>query len=622
MSVLDFLFGPPLRSDEDRDERVGPAAGVPIFGLDALSSAAYGPEAALTLLIPLGAAGIAYIFPISISVVILMAIVYFSYRQTIAAYPNGGGSYTVASENLGAGAGLLAAAALMIDYILTAAVGISSGVGALISAIPSLQPHTLELCLSILLLLTVVNLRGVREAGGVFMLPTYLFIVCLLGLIAYGIWSVIASGGHPHSVIAPPAMPAAAAGLSAWLILKAFGSGCTAMTGVEAVSNGVKAFRDPIAKSAQFTLTIIIAILAVLLLGIAFLVRAYHVGATEPGSSGYQSILSLLLAAITGRGWFYWVSISSIVVVLALSANTAFADFPRLCRVISENGYLPYSFSIRGRRLVYSQGVYMLAILAALLLVMFGGVTDRLIPLYAVGAFLAFTLSQTGMVSHWRKSSDPRAKRYMVVNGIGAIATGLTVTVVLVAKFVEGAWITVLLIPTLIALLAAVKRHFGSVASAVTETAPLSTVSIRSPLVIVPIDRWNKISARGLRFAISLSKEIKAVHISSGEGQDDLANSWPRLVEQPARTAGLPVPELVCLSSPFRYILTPIVDYVLDLSAKIPDREIVVIVPELVEHQWYHYLLHNQRAQGLKALLLLKGNQRITTVTIPWYLKE
>lgn len=622
MPVLDFLFGPPLRSDADRDERVGPATGIPIFGLDALSSAAYGPEAALTLLIPLGAAGVAYILPISVSIVILLAIVYFSYRQTIEAYPNGGGSYTVASENLGDGAGLLAASALMIDYVLTAAVGISSGVGALISAVPRLQPHTLELCLGILVLLTVVNLRGVREAGGVFMLPTYLFIVCLLGLIAFGMWKVIAAGGQPHSIVEPPAIHAATASLSAWLILKAFASGCTAMTGVEAVSNGVKAFREPVAKSAQLTLTIIIAILAVMLLGIAWLVRAYHVGATDPGSSGYQSVLSLLLAAVAGRGWFYWISISSIIIVLALSANTAFADFPRLCRVISENGYLPYTFSLRGRRLVHTQGIYALAILGAILLIIFGGVTDRLIPLYAVGAFLAFTLSQTGMVSHWRKSDDPRAKRYMMVNGIGAIATGLTVAVVLVAKFVAGAWITVILIPTLIAVMLAIKRHFKSVVREITETAPLSTDSICEPLVVLPIDRWNKISTKGLRFCIGLSKEIRAVHVLFDESQDELAASWPRLVEEPARAAGIPVPELVCLKSPFRYVITPIVDYVLDLSAKNPDRDIAVIVPELIEHNWYNFALHNQRAQGLKALLTLKGNQRITTITIPWYLKD
>ena len=452
------------------------------------------------------------------------------------------------------------------------------------------------------------------------MLPTYLFIVCLLGLIAVGVWKVIATGGQPLPMIAPPAMPAAAMGLSAWLILKAFASGCTAMTGVEAVSNGVKAFREPVAKSAQITLTIIIGILAALLLGIAFLVRAYHIGATEPGSSGYQSVLSMLLAAVTGRGWFYWTSISSITFVLALSANTAFADFPRLCRIIAQNGYLPWSFSLLGRRLVYSQGVYVLTLLAAILLTMFRGVTDRLIPLYAVGAFLAFTLSQSGMVAHWRKSADPRAKHYMVVNGIGAIATGLTVAVVLVAKFLAGAWITVLLIPSLIALMVAIKRHFQSVAKEVDESEPLSTASICEPLIVVPIDTWNKIGAKGLRFALSMSKEIRAVHVLFEEEKDELRESWPRLVEEPARAAGLPAPELVSLRSPFRYVITPIVDYILDLSAKNPDREITVIVPELVEHRWYHYPLHNQRAEGIRALLLLKGNQRINTVNIPWYL--
>ena len=622
MSVMDFLFGPPLRSDADRDERVGPAKGVPIFGLDALSSAAYGPEAALTLLIPLGAAGIAYIFPISVTIVILLLIVYLSYRQTIEAYPNGGGSYTVATENLGDGAGLLAAAALMIDYVLTAAVGISSGVGALISAVPSLQPHTLELCLGILLVLTVVNLRGVREAGGVFMLPTYLFVATLLGLIAVGTWNVIATGGHPHAVVAPPAMPAAVAGFSIWLILKAFASGCTAMTGVEAVSNGVRAFRDPVVKSAQFTLTLIIAILAVLLGGIAFLVRAYQIGATDPGSTGYQSILSMLISAISGRGWFYWLTISSIILVLALSANTAFADFPRLCRVIAQNGYLPYMFSIRGRRLVFSEGIYVLAILAAILLTVFGGVTDRLIPLYAVGAFLAFTLSQAGMVAHWNKSTHPRARRFLLVNAIGAIATGIAVAVVLVAKFVDGAWITVLLIPALIAVMVAVKRHLQSVANEVIETAPLSTASITEPLVVIPIDRWNKTTVKGLRFALSVSKEIKAVHVLFDDKPDDLAESWSRLVEQPALAGGLPVPELVKLSSPFRYVVIPIVNYVMDLSAKNTDREIVVIIPELVEHKWYHNLLHNQRAEGLKALLFLHRNERVTTMKIPWYLKD
>lgn len=622
MSILDILFGPPLKSDEDREQRVGAAKGIPIFGLDALSSAAYGPEAALTLLIPLGAAGIAYIFPISISIVILLAIVFVSYRQTIQAYPNGGGSYTVASENLGAGAGLLAAAALMIDYILTAAVGISSGVGALVSAVPSLQPHTLVLCLSILVTLTIVNLRGVREAGGVFMLPTYVFIVSLLALIAIGIAKTIASGGRPHPVVAPPAMPAAAVGFSFWLILKAFSSGCTAMTGVEAVSNGVRAFREPVTKTAQFTLTVIIAVLSVMLLGIAYLVRAYQIGATEPGSSNYQSVLSILLLAVAGKGWFYWISISSILLVLALSANTAFADFPRLCRIIAQNGYLPYGFSIRGRRLVYTQGIYVLAILCGVLLTVFRGVTDRLIPLYAVGAFMAFTLSQAGMVQHWRKSKDGNSKQFMIVNGIGAVATGITVIVVLVAKFIDGAWITVLLIPALIYVMVSIKRHFNSVGQEIAEESSINTASICEPLVVVPVDRWTKITEKALRFAMSISKEVKAVHVNFDEADDVLIESWHRLIEDPLRNKEMPVPELVRLKSPYRYVVNPIVDYVLELNKQHPDREVAVIVPELVEHKWYHFFLHNQRASSLKALLLLKGNQRIVTMNVPWYLTK
>ena len=358
MDLVDLLLGRPLATEEEKAERIGPAKGVPIFGLDALSSAAYGPEAALTLLIPLGMAGVAYIVPISVSIVCLLAIVYFSYRQTIMAYPQGGGSYTVASENLGVWPGLLAAASLMVDYVLTAAVGISAGVGALISAVPSLQKHTLALCLAILIVVTLINLRGVSEAGGIFLVPTYLFIFCLLAMIALGVIKTLIAGGHPVPVVAPPRLTGAVEAVSAWLLLRAFASGCTAMTGVEAVSNGVMAFKEPASVTARHTLTVVIGILTVMLLGIAFLCRAYGVAATPPGEAGYQSVLSQLLAAITGKGVFYGVSIGSILVVLALSANTAFADFPRLARAIAQNGFLPHGLAIRGRRLVYTQGIY------------------------------------------------------------------------------------------------------------------------------------------------------------------------------------------------------------------------------------------------------------------------
>src|SRR5215467_14064986 len=307
MSILNILFGKAIATSDERGEQVGVSAGIPIFGLDALSSAAYGPEAALTLLIPLGLAGVAYIIPISASIIALLAIVYFSYRQTVAAYPGGGGSYTVASENLGTFPGLLAAAALMLDYILTAAVGISAGVGALASAVPALQPHTLSLCLGILVLITLVNLRGVREAGIVFIIPTYLFVGTLLLTIAIGLSKTVLAGGHPAPVAPPPApLPAATTVVGLWLLLQVFSNGCTAMTGVEAVSNGVRAFREPTIKNAQRTLTVIIGFLIVLLAGIGSLVQAYGIVATDPGQPGYQSVISMLLGAIAGRGIFYY----------------------------------------------------------------------------------------------------------------------------------------------------------------------------------------------------------------------------------------------------------------------------------------------------------------------------
>jgi amino acid transporter len=620
VNIVDTLFGRPLATEEEKAERIGWFKGIPIFGLDALSSAAYGPEAALTLLIPLGMAGSRYVWPITIGIVVLLGIVYFSYRQTISAYPHGGGSYTVASENLGERAGLLAAAALMIDYVLTAAVGISAGVGALVSAVPSLQTHTLTLCLGILVLITIVNLRGVQETGGVFLLPTYIFIACLLGLIAIGLVKAFAAGGHPTPMVTLPKLPAATETVGLWLLLRTFSSGCTAMTGVEAVSNGVMAFHDPTDKYAKRTLTIIIGILMVMLLGIAYLVPAYGIAATDPVSPGYDSVLSQLLAAVTGRGAFYWVSIGSILVVLSLSANTAFADFPRLARAIAQNGYLPHAFVIRGRRLIFAQGVYALAILTGLLLIIFGGVTDRLIPLYAVGAFLAFTLSQAGMVKHWKRHGGPGAKRNMFFNGLGAFATGITTAVVLVAKFIDGAWITVLLIPSLILMMRSVHRHYRRVGEEINTNTPVHTDHLSDPIALVPIDRWSLVSETALRYAWTLSKEIYVLHVHCGEETDSLCAKWGELVERPARLAGLASPELVILDSPYRYIVKPIVNYAIEQQAAHPDRNITILIPKLVESHWYHYFLHNNRPEAIRALLMLNGNQRITVVTIPYLL--
>jgi amino acid transporter len=620
VSFFNILLGKPLATSEERAEHIGPSAGIPVFGLDALSSAAYGPEAALTLLIPLGVAGVATIVPISLSIIALLAIVYFSYCQTIDAYPNGGGSYTVASENLGETAGLLAASALMIDYILNAAVGISAGVGALISAFPKLQPHTLALCLLILAILTLINMRGVKDAGTAFLLPTYLFIGSLLLIIVVGSVRTALAHGHPTPVVMPPAFPATTSMMSLWLLLKVFASGCTAMTGVEAVSNGVNAFREPVQANAKRTLTIIILLLMVFLGGIALLCRAYNIGATDPGGAGYQSVLSELISAVMGRGWFYYVAIASILAVLALSANTSFADFPRLTRAVAEKDHLPHVFRIRGRRLLYSHGIYALVGFTALLLVVFGGVTDRLIPLFAIGAFLAFTLSQAGMVVHWKRSQSAGRLHRMIINGVGALATGVTLLVVLVAKFRDGAWITVILVPALILLMSAVKRHYDGVNQTISVTGPIDLAHLTEPVVIVPMHQWTRITEKGLRFALKISSHVEALHVDAEDCADQVCAMFEENVAGPVAAAGLPTPRLTVLRSPYRFVLLPLVNHILEVERTNPDRQIAVLIPELVVRRWWQTPLHNQRAQLLKLLLLLRGNQRIIVINIPWYL--
>jgi amino acid transporter len=618
--IQDLLFGRPLATSEERAEHIGPIAGIPVFGLDALSSAAYGPEAALTLLIPLGLLGVHYIVPVSAAIVALLIIVFFSYRQTIDAYPHGGGSYTVASQNLGEGAGLLAAAALMIDYVLTAAVGISAGVGALISAAPGLQPYTLQLCLLVLLILTIVNMRGVHDTGVVFMIPTYLFTGTLLIVIGVGGWHVLHAGGHPHPVTPLPAIPAATAAVGWWLLLKVFSSGCTAMTGVEAVSNGVMAFRDDTRKNAKITLTIIIVLLAVLLAGIALLSRAYGIAATDPNGPGYESVLSMLTRAVMGHGWFYYVTIGSVLLVLALSANTAFADFPRLTRAIALDDYMPHVFLLRGRRLLYSWGIYVLVALTGLLLIVFGGVTDRLIPLFAIGAFMAFTLSQAGMVMHWKRQG--RATLRMFVNGLGAVATGITAIVVLVAKFVDGAWITALLIVAMIVMMRAVKNHYIRVDRETDLDRPIVPADVTQPIVVVPIDRWSRITEKALSFALGMSNDIRCLHVQTAEEPDEICKDWERDVAEPLRAAGKCVPKLEILQSPYRYVLLPVVNYVLAVEKESEYHKVCVLVPELVVRHWWENLLHNRRADMLKVILLMRGNRRIVVVNIPWYLER
>ena len=619
---MDVLLGKPLASEEDSEQRIGVMTGVPTFGLDALGSAAYGPEAALTILIPAAAAGIAYVMPISLIIILLLAIVYFSYRQTIDAYPRGGGSYTVASENLGRNVGLLAAAALMLDYLLDVGVGISTGVGALVSAVPSLSPHTLAICLFILLLLTLISLRGVRENGLVYTAPTYLFVVCLLGVLGWGTVKVMLGGGHAAPVVAPPAPEHAVAALGAWLLIRAFASGCTALTGVEAVSNGVMAFREPTSQNARRTLAVIVVLLGIFLAGIAHLTRAYGIMATNPGSKNYQSLLSMITAAVAGKGVVYYVTIGSILVLLSLSANTAFADFPRLCRAIAEDGYLPRFFAIRGRRLVYHEGILVLAVLSAVILTVFDGVTDKLIPLFAVGAFSAFTLSQAGMVMHWRRNGGPRSKLYMIINLVGALATGLTTIVVLVAKFVEGAWITVLMIPLLILLMKAVNRHYRRVSEEM-KIDRLEMLPLTKPVAVLPVAEWTRASEAALQFACMLSDDVRVLHVEcADEVGEKTAKDWQGQLDAAAARHSEQAPRVVPVQSPYRFITSPILKYVADIIKGDPALRVAVVVPELVASHWYEYLLHNHRSTALKGLLLLQGTRGVVVINVPWYLNK
>jgi len=621
MMLRELLLGKALKTDEDEGEKIGPFAGVPILGLDALSSAAYGPEAVLTVLLPLGVAGLSYVTGLTAITLGLLLLLYVSYRQTIDAYPNGGGAYTVTKENFGTSTSLLAAAALALDYILNVAVAISAGVGALVSLAPDLLPHTLPLCLGILLLLTLINLRGVRASGLVFMLPTYVFVLCLSAVLAIGAFHALVSGGRPIPVRPLPVPQATLGTASFWLLGRAFASGCSAMTGVEAVSNGVPLFREPQSSNAKRTLGIIIAVLFAFLAGIAILCRVYGVTATVPAKQGYRSVLSLLTESVVGRGTFYYVTLSASLAVLSLSANTSFAGFPRLCRVLAADKFLPEPLMHRGRRLTFSHGIFVLAALSGLLLVIFGGVTDALIPLFAIGALLAFTASQAGMVMHWRRQGS--ATRSLVLNAAGALATGVTAGVVLISKFTEGAWLTVALIGGMYVIFRQIRAHYDFVARVTTGQSLLDIRPAPRPIVVLPIRRWDAVGVKALNFAFGLSPDIFVVQVITEEGDvDDLSSRWEELVGKPAQLLGLAAPKLVVLHSAYRELLAPLLAYLKQLASAEPDRPVAVIVPELVERRWYQYFLHGQTASLLKTLLLFRGMPQLVIVNTPWYLKD
>ena len=622
-SVFDKIFGRALKSSERRKQELSVVTGVPVLGLDALASVAYGPEAALTILVPAGLVGLRFMPLITVSILILLTILYVSYRQTIAAYPNGGGAYVVAKENLGARFGLVAGAALLLDYMLNVAVGISAGVAAVISAVPWLHHYQLALCLFVLVFLTLLNLRGVRESGLVFTFPVFAFVGCVGGALIIGLTRAWLSGGHPAPVEPLPKVPQATQAISAWLLLRGFASGCTAMTGIEAVSNGVPLFAKPRVINARWTLTVIVIVLGALLLAVAWLCPMYHVSAMDQRQPGYQSILSQLIIAATGSGVFYYVSIVSILVILTFSANTSFAGFPRVCRLLAENEYLPASFANRGRRLVFTQGITALAVISGLILIGFGGITEKLIPLFAISAFSAFTLSQAGMVGHWLRKRGRGAHVSMFINGAGAVCTGIALAIIVVAKFIEGAWVTLLIVPGLVLLLQQIHKRYREITREVGRSVELKTAAVQPPIVIIPIGGWDCIAERALRFGMEMSDDVIALHVTTeNEERNSLRELWTKKVEQPAKEAKAAVPRLELLTSPYRQIYDPILDFVRKTRKEKTDRLIAVIIPELVEPHWYEYLLHNHHGAVLRSRLFRERDQRTIVITTPWYLRD
>ena len=597
--------------------------GVPVLGLDALSSVAYGPEAALAILIPAGLVGLRFMPIITVGVLVLLTILYVSYRQTIAAYPNGGGAYVVSKENLGARFGLVAGAALLLDYMLNVAVGISAGVAAVVSAAPWLHHYQLALCLFVLIFLTFLNLRGIRESGLVFTFPTFAFVACIGGAVIIGLARAWLSGGHPVPVEPLPKVPQATQAVSVWLLLRGFASGCTAMTGIEAVSNGVPLFAKPRVSNARWTLTVIVTVLGALLLAVAWLCPMYHVSAMDQRQPGYQTILSQLIVATTGSGIFYYVSIASILVILTFSANTSFAGFPRVCRLLAEDEYLPPSFANRGRRLVFTQGISALAFISGLILIGFGGITEKLIPLFAIGAFSAFTLSQAGMVGHWLRKRGRGAHVSMFINGAGAVCTGIALAIIVVAKFIEGAWVALIIVPGLVLLLQQIHKRYREITREVSRSVELKMAKLQPPIVIIPIGGWDCVAERALRFGMEMSDDVIALHVTTeNEETNRLRELWTKNVEQPAKEAKASVPCLEILSSPYRQIYDPILDFVRKTRKGKTNRLIAVIIPELVEPHWYEYLLHNHHGAVLRSRLFRERDQRTVVITTPWYLRD
>jgi amino acid transporter len=597
-SVYRLVFGRPLRTSEGEHERLDRARAIGAFGLDALSSVAYGPDEILYVLVLAGSAGVAWNLPIAGAIVGLLAIVVTSYRQTIFAYPHGGGSYTVARENLGTRVSLVAAAALMVDYLTTVAVSVTAGIEAIIAFAPGLDTYRVPLDVGLILLLMFVNLRGAREAGGLFIIPTYVFVGSLGLLIAWGVVQLTFGGGLPRLEV-PPSQPVEA--VSLFLILRAFAGGCTAMTGVEAIANGVPAFEPPETRNAATTLVILAAVLGALFLGVVTLGNA--IGAVP---SDQASVIAEIGQVVAGTSPLFYVVQISAAIILALAANTSFNGFPLLAAIMARDGYLPHQFGHRGLRLAYSNGIVVLGSLAIVLVIIFGGRTHALIPLFAIGVFLCFTLSQTGMVRHWQRLGGPGWPAKLAINAIGALTTGVVALIVVSTKFAEGAWIVLVLIPVLVMGFMRIHAHYADEAEEL-EVGHPPPPSATPHHLLIPVARLDRAVAATVGYALSIGGPVQAVHVVTDEDDADaLRTSWAAW--------GVAVP-LVLLPSPYRTIVGPLLHEIRRIHKEAGGR-VTVLLPEVVPRQWWQEGLHNQTVLTLQLALRSAPDVVVTTVPV------
>jgi amino acid transporter len=604
--VKHLVVGEPIPSHLAHHERLSRFTGLAVLSSDALSSVAYATEEVLRVLVIAGVGALTFARPISLVIAAILAVVVFSYRQTIYAYPSGGGAYIVAKDNLGETPALIAGGALLVDYVLTVAVSIAAGVAAITSAFPDWHVSRVELTLGFVALLMVGNLRGIRESGRIFAVPTYFFVFSVLALIGVGAWRALAGSIEPVQPADP--MPSANDPLTMFLLLTAFSNGCTAMTGVEAVSNGVPAFRRPESKNAAATLMMMGALSITLFVGITLLAQAYQ---TVP--SERETIVSQIARGVFGgRGAPYFVVQAATMMILVLAANTAYADFPRLASILARDRYVPRQLMNQGDRLAFSNGIIGLSLFASALLVAYGGDTHALIPLYMIGVFLSFTLSQAGMVMHWRRLGGPGWRTSASINGFGALVTGIVLIVVAVTKAHEGAWIIMLLIPVHVLFFKVTKKHYDIVASQLSLKTLASHTPRRSNTVVVPISGVHRAVVQAIEYAKTLSPDVRAVYVNVDPAATErLRSDWDQWGD------GVP---LVVLESPFRSLMEPFLEYIERVDAERPGDFLTVVLPEFVPAQWWHHIFHNQRALLIKGALLFKPNVVVTSV--PFHLKE